>query len=81
MDASLKARWLAVRSAADGYVVVIVFASFGGWEVTRSYVFTYRNEPRGGRTLSVAVQYVGYEGGGEKEKLVQMVRKCNKYIG
>ena len=64
MDASLEARWLVERSAAAGYIIIIVSPSLGSQGATWSYDFAYPPKPRGRRTLSVA----GYSdrGGGEK---------------
>ena len=53
-DASPEARWLAERSAAAGYVVVIVSTSFGGWGATPSYDFAFPPGLRGWLTLAVA---------------------------
>ena len=47
----------------------------------RSYAFACPSEPRGGATLLVASHSAGYGGGGEKGKLVQIVKKCNEYRG
>ena len=38
-DASPEALWLVERSAAVGYVVIVVSALFIGWGVTWSYDF------------------------------------------
>ena len=78
-DASLEARWLTERSAAVGCIFVFVSDSFGGWGATCSYSFVCLPKSREGRTLSVAAHGAGYGGGGEKGKLVQIVRKCNEY--
>ena len=54
MDASLEARWLAERSEAAGYAVLVVPALYGGWGAMRSYAFACPPEPRGRRTLADA---------------------------
>ena len=69
------------RSAAAGYVIIVVLESFGGWGATRSYNFACLPEPRKGRFMSGASQSDYYGGGGKKEKSVQTVRKCNEHRG
>ena len=39
MDASPEARWLAERSEAAGYIVLVVLDSFGGQGGTQLYAF------------------------------------------
>ena len=48
---------------------------------TQLYVFICPYEPRVRCTLSVVAHSVGYGGGGEKGKLVQIMKKCNEYRG
>ena len=74
-------QWLAERSEAEGYVVVVVLVLFSGWGGFGSYVFACPPEPSGMSTILVAAQSVGYRGKGEKGKLVKIVRKCNEYRG
>ena len=49
MDASPEVRWLAERSAAAGYAVVVVSALFGCWRATHMLSNAHQN--RGGRVL------------------------------
>ena len=81
MDASMEAQWLADSSEAVRYVVIVILALFGGRGTTSSYT----PKMRGRSTLSVVKAYsvgggepVGYGGGGEKGKLVQIASKCNE---
>ena len=41
------------RSAATGYIVIVVSTSIGGWRATWSYAFACLPEPRGQSTLLV----------------------------
>ena len=77
----LQAQWLVERSAEAGYSVIVVSAWLSGWGATWSYGFSCPTKPRGRRNLSVAAHFVGYGGGGEKGKMVQILRKCNAYRG
>ena len=47
MDVSLEARWLGERSAAAGYVVIIISDSFGSQGVMWSYDSAFPPESRG----------------------------------
>ena len=51
--ASPDVRWLAERSAAAEYVIIVISASLGGWGATRSYT----PEPRGWSTMLVVEAY------------------------
>ena len=84
-DASPEARWLAERSAAAGYIVIVISALFSGQGKMRSYAFACPPKPRGRNNLFLVEAYS--VGGGalyrwrrrrEKWKLAQIVRKCNK---
>ena len=76
-DVASKAWWLLERSAEAGHVVIIVSASFSGRRATR----VCPPKQRRTCTLSVVARSVGYRGRVEKGKLVNIVRKCNEYIG
>ena len=86
-DASPEARWLAERSAAAGYVVVVILALFDGQGAMPSYAFACRPEPMGRRILLLVEAYsVGgcalyrWQRQRQKWKLAQIVRKCNEYM-
>ena len=85
MDASMEARWLAERSAATGYAVVVISASLSGGGAMRSYDFVCPPKPRGRHILLLAEAY--YAGDGAlcrwrrhrlKGELAHIVRKFNE---
>ena len=80
MDVSLEAWWLAERSSASGYVVVVL-TLFGVRGSTQSYDFTCPPKTRVSLTLLVTVHYIVYVGLGKKGKLVQIMKNCNEYRG
>ena len=80
-DAYPETQWLEYGSEVTGYVIIIILDSFHSRGETRSYAFACLPKPRGMRSLSMKAHYVSYGGGGEKGKLVQILRKCDKYRG
>ena len=60
---SPEAQWLVERSEVSGYAAIVILALFGYWLVTWLYVLAFPPEPRGRRTLLVAVA----EAEGKKE--------------
>ena len=87
MDVSLEARWLVERSAAAGYVVIIILTSFGSQGVMWSYDSAFLPNPRGQYIMLLTEAYSFSDGPlywwwrqkqRQKKKLAQMVRKHNE---